>query len=78
MTVTTQTTWNIPQDPNAITTIDAKAAELAAQGKEVSPFTVILGDTQVTVNRYWTDTATAEEWIAYVLTFNPVSAAIIS
>ena len=77
MTVTTQTIWNIPQDPNAKTTIDARAAELAAQGKEVSPLVVVLGATQTTVNRFWIDTATAEEWVAYVLTFNPVSSAVI-
>ena len=77
MTVRTQTIWNLPQDPAAKAACDARAAELAAQGKQASALYVIMGETQATVNRFWTDTATAEEWIAYVLTFNPVSSAVI-
>jgi len=77
MTVRTQTIWNLPQDPAAKAACDARAAELAAQGKQVSNPYVIMEETQATVNRFWTDTATAEEWVAYVLTFNPVSSAVI-
>jgi len=77
MSVQTQVIWNFPFDPDTTTEINARAQQLYDQGKEVSAPIVVNTDTQQTVDRFWIDTATAEEWVAYVLTYNPVSAAIL-
>jgi hypothetical protein len=70
--------WNLPIDPDTITAITARAQQLYDQGKEISAPIFVNTETQETVNRFWIDTVTAEEWIAYVLTYNPVSATILS
>ena len=60
--------------------VQTQAAAMAMQGKTddipIIEQNVPL-ENQRTVTRTWTTTADAEEWVAFVLTYNPVSAAIV-
>lgn len=81
MTISTNVVWTdtTPGQTQA-DEIQAQAAVMAAQGKTDDVFTVQQGEPtsgQRTVVRTWTTTADAEEWVAFVLTYNPVSAAIV-
>ena len=82
MTTSTQIVW-VNGAPNStdLTAIQASAATMASEGK-TDNVTVKQQDVPVvgqhTVVRTWTTTADAEEWIAFILTFNPVSAEIIT
>lgn len=78
MSIETQVVWNKPTDQYAMLYVQQKAQELIAEGKEVGNVVLIDGDTQLTVNRFWIDTATAEEWISFVTNYNPASAVIIN
>ena len=81
MTVSTNVVW-IYGEPNQAdgATIAAQAAPMASEGKTDDVMTKqentpVTG--QYTVGRTWTTTADAEEWVAFVLTYNPVSAGIV-
>ena len=81
MTISTNVVWtdNTPTQ-SKIDEINAQAATMASEGKTdnipiFQPEVPISG--QRTVVRTWTTTADAEEWIAFVLTYNPISAEII-
>ena len=81
MTISTDVVWadTTPTQTQA-DEIQAQSAAMAAQGKTDDVFTVQQGvpiSGQRTVTRTWTTTADAEEWVAFVLTYNPVSAAIV-
>lgn len=78
MTIETQVTWVKPTDPATVSAIQAKAQELIAVGKEVGNVIINEEATQVVVNRFWIDTPAADEWIAFVTGYNPVSAFIVS
>ena len=57
-----------------------KAAEMATEGKTDDVYIVIKNPeipNQYTVERTWTDTAAANEWISYIQTFGPISAEIV-
>jgi hypothetical protein len=81
MTISTETVWAGPT-PSAsqAAEIEAQAAAMASQGKTDNAVTVQQGvpiSGERTVTRTWTTTADAEEWIAFVLTYNPVSVEIV-
>ena len=81
MTISTEVVWTdaTPTESQG-TEIQAQAAAMASQGKTDDTFTVeqeVPSIGQRTVTRTWTTTADAEEWVAFVLTYNPVSAAIV-
>jgi hypothetical protein len=81
MTISTVVVWgeNAPTQSQA-DEICAQAATMASQGK-TDDVPLIQQNTplanQKTVTRTWTTTADAEEWVAFILTYNPVSAEII-
>jgi hypothetical protein len=80
MTVSTQVVWAYPTPQETIDAIDAQANELIAEGKEIgeSVLTRNPENTLVTVVRTWIDETTAQEWIAFVQVYNPVSAVILN
>jgi len=81
MTISTNVVWagTTPTQTQS-DEIQAQSAAMAAQGKTDDVFTQQIGvpiSGQRTVTRTWTTTADAEEWVAFILTYNPVSAAIV-
>jgi hypothetical protein len=64
--------------PNDQYKIDQKRDELISAGKEAS--VVVYENTvdQIVVIRSWIDLETAEEWVNFVSTFNPVSAVVLN
>ena len=81
MTISTEVVWTdtTPTESQGAE-IQAQAAAMATQGKTDDVYTVeqdVPTVGQRTVTRTWTTTADAEEWVAFVLTYNPVSAAIV-
>lgn len=77
MSVQTQVIWVVPSNPGTVAALDVKAQELTAQGKEIGNAVITVTGNQAIIDRFWIDTAAAEEWLAIVLPYNPVSAAII-
>jgi len=81
MTTSTEVVWtDTTPTESQVAEIAAQAATMASQGKTDDVYTVqqdIPTVGQRTVTRTWTTTADAEEWVAFVLTYNPVSAAIV-
>lgn len=77
MSVQTQVIWNLPLNTDTVAAVNERAQQLYAQGKETSDPVFVFTETQHIVDRFWIDTVTAEEWVAYVLTYNPVSATIL-
>jgi hypothetical protein len=76
---TTIVVWTLETPgPEAGAIIGAQAAEMALAGKtDNTPVEVDIGE-QRTFTRTWTTLADAEEWIAFVEQYNPVSATIQS
>jgi hypothetical protein len=74
---TTIVTWNEAiQDSETGAAILAQAAQMAADGKTDNvPIRETIGTEQVTT-RTWTTLADAEEWIAFVEQYTPMSATI--
>jgi predicted regulator of amino acid metabolism with ACT domain len=80
MTIQTQVIWAIPTPQETQDLVAAKGNELTAEGKEIGE-PVISSDPeleQTTVLRIWIDRATAQEWIDFVQTYNPISAVILN
>jgi hypothetical protein len=81
MTTSTDLVWenNTPTESQT-TEILAQAAAMTSAGKTDGTYTVqqeVPVPGQRTTTRTWTTTADAEEWVAFVLTYNPVSAEIV-
>lgn len=77
MTISTIVTWNPLPGPDNTTIIENKAAEMQAQGKTDN--VPVVSDPPYppkTTTRTWTTVADAEEWVAFIETFSPVSATI--
>ena len=74
---TTIVTWNIASLTVEITeAINDKAAQMALDGKTDNvPTRVTEGETNI-ATRTWTTLADAEEWVAFVEQYTPVSATI--
>jgi hypothetical protein len=77
MSVQTQTIWQIPMSTEIKDQIEIKAQELTAQGKEIGNAVITTENNLATVVRTWIDNETADEWVTYVLTYNPVSSVVI-
>jgi hypothetical protein len=80
MAIQTQVIWAIPTPQETKDLVAAKGDELTAEGKEIGE-AVISWDPdleQTTVLRTWIDQATAQEWIDFVQTYNPISAVILN
>jgi hypothetical protein len=80
MTIQTQVTWVQTTPQETVALVEAKGNELTAQGKEIGEAVVTLNprNSQTTTVRTWIDEATAQEWIAFVQVYNPVSAVILN
>lgn len=82
MTISTNVVWLETEpsqaDADAMVT---QATTMTNEGKTDGIYTSekeVPVSGQYTVTRTWTTTADAEEWIAFVLTYNPVSAEIVT
>ena len=80
MTVQTQVTWVQTTPQETVALVEAKGNELTAKGKEIGTavLTTDPENLQTTAVRTWIDEATAQEWIAFVKVYNPVSAVILN
>jgi hypothetical protein len=80
MTIQTQVTWSFTTSQETIELVEAKGNELIAAGKEIGEAVVTTDPetAQTTVVRTWIDEATAQEWIAFVQVYDPVSAVILN
>jgi hypothetical protein len=60
--------------------VTAKSAELAAEGKLIGEavFTDNPDDRHTIVVRTWIDESAAQDWIAFIQVYNPVSAVILN
>jgi hypothetical protein len=78
MTISTIVTWSALLGDEILTTVEAKAAEMAAQGKTDNiPVSNPEQDwPPIVTTRTWTTVADAEEWVAFVETYGPQSATI--
>jgi hypothetical protein len=81
MTISTDVVWadGTPTESQN-TEIFAQATAMTNAGKTDGTYNVQQGvpiSSQRTTTRTWTTTADAEEWVAFILTYNPVSAEII-
>ena len=77
MPISTIVVWNPLPSIGADSPIDAKAADMQAQGKTDN--VPVVSDAPYppkTVTRTWTTVADAEEWIAFIETYAPSSATI--
>lgn len=79
MTVQTKVIWDLPMAQETYDQVTARGIELFNEGLETSPAIINVdpANTQKTVDRFWVDNASALNWISFVETFNPVSAAIV-
>lgn len=80
LSIKTQVVWELPgAEPDSAMIIAEKVAELAAAGKEAGERDLVdgPGENQITVTRYWVDQDTAQEWVSFILQYNPVSATIV-
>lgn len=79
MSIETQVVWSVATtSPETIAIVNAKAQELINQGKEVGNVIFTRTSQQTIVNRFWIDSATAQEWIDFVVPYNPISAVILN
>jgi hypothetical protein len=78
MSIETQVVWSIPMAQETIDLINARAQEFIDQGKEIGNAVINSTSTQTTVNRFWIDADTAQEWIDFVVPYNPISAVILN
>lgn len=77
MTISTIVVWDPLLDPADVTAIDAKAAEMQAEGKTDNvPVISNPPYPPKTTTRTWTTVADAEEWIVFVENYSPASATI--
>jgi hypothetical protein len=76
---TTILTWAVgTPTPEETALILNKAEEMQLAGKTDNNPTKITTDTTIQVTRIWTTLADAEEWLAFVEQYSPVSATIES
>jgi hypothetical protein len=76
---TTIVTWNTTTlTEEIIAAIDAQATQMALDGKTDDNPTRESTENTNTAIRVWTTMADAEEWIAFVEQYNPISATIQS
>lgn len=77
MPVQTQVIWGPNLDPSSGIEIANKGYELS--DLQTAPFEKIPGPgpDQTTFDRFWIDQTSAENWIAFIQPYNPVSATII-
>ena len=75
---TTTVTWGADLTPAQSDLITTKAAEMAAQGKTDNNPVITNQPPDLIVVRTWTTLADAEEWVAFVEQFTPISATITS
>jgi hypothetical protein len=76
---TTILTWAVGTPTAAETALILnKAEEMQLAGKTDNNPTRIITDTTIQVTRIWTTLADAEEWLAFVEQYSPVSATIES
>lgn len=66
--------WAMYNGPDYLPGIQAKSNEMAAQGKTDGISTVMPnpGHPDIINQRTWIDLAAAEEWQAFIATYNPV------
>lgn len=79
--ITTNVVW-LNQTPTSADkqTISDQAALMQSEGKTDNVSTYMPEtpvSTQYTIVRTWVDNTAAEEWITFILTYNPVSAQIV-
>jgi hypothetical protein len=80
MTIQTQVIWSYTTSEETVALVEAKGNELTAEGKEIGE-AVLTHDPdtqQTTAVRTWVDEPTAQEWIAFVQEYDPVSAVILN
>jgi hypothetical protein len=76
---TTIVTWNLATlTVEVIEAINDKATQMAGEGKTDNNATRENTENTNTAIRTWTTTADAEEWIAFVEQYGPISATIQS
>jgi hypothetical protein len=78
MSVQTRVIWNLPMNETSKIEIEAQAQLLTDQGKQTSQPTYDLQNNQSYVYRHWIDTETANQWINFVLPYQPASAEILN
>jgi len=80
MSTSTEVVWQVgtPSSTDQ-SAIHVQAETMASEGKTDNVAVDQLNVPEVgqlTVTRTWTTTADAEEWVAFILTYNPISAEI--
>ena len=75
---TTTLTWGSNLTPEITAQIENKSAEMATQGKTDNIPVIVQTTPNLVVDRTWTTLADAEEWVAFVEQFSPISATINS
>ena len=80
MTVTTQVVWSMTSPQETIDLLHARVTEHGADGKEVGTATMVkdYDNKQVTFIRTWIDEPTALEWLAFIQSYGPISAAVVN
>lgn len=68
--VTTHAVWTEFLQPDVGTIIQNKANEYAALGKTDGAAEIPTFNSPVNIYRYWSDVATAQEWMAWVQSLN--------
>lgn len=75
MATVTRVVWSPSQDISAVREMgDVTMANLQSQPKEssIDPIT-----NDLIIDRFWIETQSANDWLAYVADYNPVSAEIL-
>ena len=78
MTIQTVVTWNPPASQECTDACAAAAAQAALEGKTDNKPIRNPVPPPYTVSLTWTTLTDAEDWIAFVLQYGPVSATIIN
>lgn len=75
--VQTQVIWTLPIDPAAGNLILQKSIEMGNLETQAPEHYLGPNPNEETWNRFWVDEASANQWITFIIDFNPVSATII-
>lgn len=75
--IQTQVIWALPIDSETGNLILQKSNEMAALQAQIPEHYPGPGVNEETWNRFWIDEGAADQWITFIVDFNPISANIV-